>query len=111
MKKKIKPKVINLNKTKGKHFSILAGSPQSVTMCSGLVSLKPGDSVGEHSTKDYEELIIILEGNGIVKVKGQKLIKAKPGIAVYNPPQTEHNVINTSKKPLRYIYVVAKTKI
>ena len=111
MKKKLKPKVINLNKHTGNHFPILTGSPETVTMCSGLVSLKPGKSVGTHSTKDYEEIIIILEGKGKIEIQGQKSVKAEPGIVVYNPPQTEHNVINTGKKQLRYIYVVAKTKI
>ncbi len=139
MKKNIKPKIIKLIKTK-RHFSVLKGPPESVIMCSGLVGLKPGESVGEHSTKDYEELLIILEGSGSVMIKGQKPIskmdskqlpgkphpnritsliktrtgyrlKVKPGMVVYNPPQTEHNVINTSKKQLRYIYVVAKTKL
>jgi len=79
-------------------------------MCSGLVSLKPGRSVGAHSTKGYEEIVIVLEGSGKVEIKGQKPFMVKPGIAVYNPPQTEHNVVNTGKKVLRYIYVVAKVK-
>ena len=79
-------------------------------MCSGLVSLKPGKSVGTHSTKSYEELIIVLEGKGKVEVNGRKPYNVKTGVAVYNPPNTEHNVINSGKGVLRYIYVVAKVK-
>lgn len=79
-------------------------------MCSGLVSLKPGKSVGTHSTKQFEELIIILNGKGKVEIKGQKPFMVETGVAVYNPPQTEHNVINTGTTLLRYIYIVAEAR-
>lgn len=77
-------------------------------MRSGLVSLKPAESIGVHSTKNYEELIVVLEGKGKVSADGRKSIKIQTGTADYDPPETEHNVVNTGKKPLRYIYIVAK---
>ena len=43
---------------------ILKGPPDSATMRSGLVVLFPGDDVGEHSTENCEEIVIVLEGQG-----------------------------------------------
>jgi quercetin dioxygenase-like cupin family protein len=108
--KKNKPKRVRWSKKAFSHFSILEGPPETCSMCSGLVSLKPGKTVGTHSTKQYEELIIILEGKGKVEVNGHKPFIVQSGVAVYNPPNTEHNVINTGRKILRYIYVVARVK-
>ena len=110
MIKKIKVKAVNFKKSTSRHLAILKGHPETVSMCSGQVSLKPGKSVGIHSTKQFEELIIILNGKGKVEIKGQKPLTVQTGMAVYNPPQTEHNIINTGTRLLRYIYIVAEAK-
>ena len=81
---------------------------QSVKMWSGCVTLQPGEEVGSHNTNNCEELIIVLEGSGVVEAEsvGRRNI-AKRQIA-YNPPQTEHNIVNTGKKSMRYIFVVSE---
>jgi mannose-6-phosphate isomerase-like protein (cupin superfamily) len=91
-----------------KHFEIL-GRGDSVTMRSGLVTLLPGGDVGSHSTENYEELLIILDGVGEMEAAGIRH-KISKGQIAYNPPQTIHNVYNTGKEPLKYIYVVAKAE-
>jgi quercetin dioxygenase-like cupin family protein len=89
-------------------FPILAGPPETASMESGLVTLDPGKSVGVHSTKGYEELLVPLAGEGELRVPGRQAIPIKKGCAVYSPPGTEHDVVNTGKAALTYIFVVAK---
>jgi quercetin dioxygenase-like cupin family protein len=79
-------------------------------MRSGLVTLAPGKDVGTHSTEDYEEMIIILEGQGELEAEGAGRRAIGAGQVAYNPPDTRHNVINTGDGPLRYIYVVSKAR-
>ncbi|MGA2571026.1 MAG: cupin domain-containing protein [Terracidiphilus sp.] len=89
---------------------ILKGAPQTAGMRSGFVRLKPGQTVGWHTTGENEEALVVLHG------KGTALIEGKPGIPfaapalVYIPPATRHNVENTGSDPLEYGYVVAPAK-
>ena len=43
---------------------LLKGMPQTSGMRGGSVKLKPGDSVGWHSTAANEEALVILHGSG-----------------------------------------------
>ncbi|MBI4725845.1 cupin domain-containing protein [candidate division TA06 bacterium] len=88
---------------------LLGGPPQNHCLHSGLVILAPGASVGKHNTGDYEELVIVLEGRGeMLGAEGSIPIHREQ--AVYCPPHTEHDVQNTGDVPLKYIYIVTKTK-
>lgn len=109
-KSELKPRVINLDMTETDYQRILDGPPGSVTMRSGLVQLSPWASVGAHSTEGYEELVVVLEGQGEMRVTGQSSLAIGKGVIVYCPPETEHNVVNTGDGVLRYVYVVAKAK-
>lgn len=107
--KKLKPFVKTLPLESLEYFRIL-GESETKTMSSGLVSLKPGENVGEHSTKSYEEMLVILNGKGeAVSNKSEKL-NIEKGQIVYIPPNTIHNVYNTGDSVLQYIYIVAKTE-
>jgi len=79
-------------------------------MRSGLVTLAPGKDVGQHSTEDYEEMIIVLDGAGELESEGIGRRQIAAGQVAYNPPDTKHNVINTGDRPLKYIYVVSKAR-
>jgi quercetin dioxygenase-like cupin family protein len=89
---------------------LLAGPPDSAGMHGGFVRLKPGQTVGWHTTGQNEEALVVLRG------KGTALIEGKPGIPfvapalVYIPPGTRHNVENTGSDPVEYGYVVAPAK-
>jgi mannose-6-phosphate isomerase-like protein (cupin superfamily) len=89
-----------------RHFEIL-GKSDSAFMRSGLVTLLPGSDVGTHSTENYEELLIILDGSGELEAAGNRY-KVSKGQIAYNPPMTSHNVYNNGDTPLKYIYVVSK---
>ena len=80
-------------------------------MRSGFVHLKPGETVGWHTTGKNEESLVVLRGQGEALIDGQA---NKPFIApafVYVPPATRHNVANTGTGPLEYVYVVAPAKL
>ena len=87
--------------------SLLHGAPQTAGMRSGFVRLKPGDSVGWHTTGQNEESLVILNGKGDALIEGQaERSFTAPGF-VYIPPATRHNVKNTGDSVLEYVYVVA----
>jgi quercetin dioxygenase-like cupin family protein len=87
--------------------ALLRGAPQTAGMRSGLVQLKPGESVGWHTTSQHEEAVVILRGQGEALVKGQPNRPFKAPGLVYVPPRTSHNMSNTGHELLEYVYVVA----
>jgi mannose-6-phosphate isomerase-like protein (cupin superfamily) len=89
---------------------LLRGEPQTAGMRSGFVRLTPGASVGWHTTGKNEESLVILRGQGEALIDGQaKQAFVAPAFA-YIPPATRHNVVNTGKEILEYVYVVAPAK-
>jgi mannose-6-phosphate isomerase-like protein (cupin superfamily) len=86
---------------------LLSGPPETVTMRSGYVALEPGRSVGRHSTEHHEEMLVVLEGKGEMLFHDGFRLKIEGGTALYCPPETEHDVVNTGTSNLRYVYVVA----
>ena len=101
-------KLINLDGGGKDYVPVLAGPPESHGMQSGLVVLAPGRSVGEHTTGQHEELLIVLQGQGEMKFADGSKLKFRANQALYCPPATKHNVTNTGDSALRYVYVVAK---
>ncbi len=81
-----------------------------MTMRTGRVILAPGKSIGAHSTRENEEVLVILEGQGEMRIKGGNILKLSKGVIAYCPPGTEHDVFNTGTNLLRYVYVVAKAQ-
>jgi mannose-6-phosphate isomerase-like protein (cupin superfamily) len=79
-------------------------------MRSGFVRLKNGETVGWHTTGGNEEALVILHGQGEALIDGQASQKFAAPMLVYIPPATCHNVKNTGKELLEYVYVVAPAK-
>lgn len=86
---------------------LLKGAPQTTGMRSGFVRLKPGESVGWHTTGQQEEALVILRGQGEAKIEGRARLRVAAQMLVYIPPAAKHNVTNTGKELLEYVYVVA----
>jgi quercetin dioxygenase-like cupin family protein len=105
--KKLNPFVLALPRSSENRFEIL-NSLNSAGMHSGLVTLGKNESIGEHSTGEHEELIVVLEGEGEIEAEGNGRKKIKKGETAYNPPHTKHNVYNTNSEVLKYVYIVAK---
>lgn len=104
------PKLVYLNLDSSGYQCIFSGAPETVSFHSGLVTLNPGDSMGHHNTKDYEEILIVFSGEGQMIFESGKKFNLKYGMIAYCPPQTEHDVTNTSTKPMKYLYIATKTK-
>ncbi|HTT21025.1 MAG TPA: cupin domain-containing protein [Candidatus Sulfotelmatobacter sp.] len=103
-----KPLTLSLECNSG-DCPLLQGVPQTAGLRSGFVRLNPGETVGWHSTTDHEEALVILRGGGEARIEGRP---ARPFIApamVYIPPVTRHNIANTGRELLEYVYVVAPT--
>jgi mannose-6-phosphate isomerase-like protein (cupin superfamily) len=103
-------KVVKLDSA-GKHDTLLlSGPPETVTMRSGLVILEPGQTVGKHSTGAHEEILVILEGEGAMTFKDGVKLQVDANHILYCPPDTGHDMMNTGKSVLRYVYIVANAK-
>jgi mannose-6-phosphate isomerase-like protein (cupin superfamily) len=65
-----------------------------------LMSLKPGEDIGEEVHKDRDQFFRIEKGKGEVLIDGKRS-KIKGDDAVLVPAGARHNIINTGEKPLR----------
>ena len=79
-------------------------------MHSGYMVLAHSKSVGKHSTRGYEEAVIVLSGSGEMRITDGPTFTLKPYTVAYCPPLTEHDVVNTGADTLRYIWLVAKAR-
>ena len=108
--RKPEPRVVQLDPSATDSMDILTGPPGTATMHSGYMVLAPGKSVGRHSTRGYEEALIVLAGSGEMRIINGRTMQLKPYSVAYCPPATEHDVFNTGNDTLRYVYLVAKAK-
>lgn len=91
----------------GEKYVPVLNRENAAVLKSGVVTLQPGESIGSHNTEDKEELILILEGEGTVVTEQNGALPIVQGQLAFNPPDTEHNVVNSGSGLLRYIYIVA----
>jgi quercetin dioxygenase-like cupin family protein len=103
-------KVVKLEAGDKDYLMLLNGPPETASLRSGLVTLAPGKSIGKHDTKDHEEMLVPLEGEGELRITGQPPVLIRPGLITYAPAHTEHDVMNTGLSRLRYIFIVAKVE-
>ena len=89
---------------------LLPGSPQTAGMRSRFVRLKPGETVGWHTTGKNEESLVILHGRGEARLEGQPARPFTAPAFVYIPRATRHNAANTGDGLLEYVYVVAPAR-
>ncbi len=95
-------------KGRQKFLRLFGDSSKLKGLRSGYVVLKPRASIGEHNTGSSEEVIVVTEGRGLVSCGSFKALKVKKHSFIYVPPRTPHNVINTGKVALKYIYTAAR---
>lgn len=103
-------KVVALEQPGSGVLPLLSGPPETVTMKSGYVVLEPGRSVGRHSTEHHEEMLVVLEGQGEMLFHDGSNLAIRGNTALYCPPETEHDVVNTGSGMLRYVYIVAASR-
>lgn len=103
-------RVVRFDSFEQHYLRLLGGPPDTVTMRAGLVNLKAQESVGEHTTAENEEAIVVLEGVGELHIDGQAPLGLTAGSVAYCPPATLHNVVNAGTNVLRYVYVVSMAR-
>lgn len=89
---------------------LLKGVPQTSGVRGGSVRLKPGESIGWHSTGENEEALTILRGTGVAAIENLPDVLLHEKILAYIPPGTRHNVTNNGQDALEYVWIVAPTK-
>ena len=70
-----------------------------------LMSLKPGEEIGEEVHDDVDQFFRFEEGKGLVIIDDVEH-EVKDGVAVVVPSGAKHNVINTSKKNNLKLYTI-----
>jgi mannose-6-phosphate isomerase-like protein (cupin superfamily) len=65
-----------------------------------LMSLQPGEDIGEEIHKNRDQFFRIEKGNGQIKVLNKTYL-IKEGDVVIIPQGTLHNLINTGREPLK----------
>ena len=66
-----------------------------------LMTLKPGEEIGEEVHEDRDQFFRFEEGNGVVDIDGREN-PVEDDFAVIVPAGARHNVRNTSNAPLRF---------
>lgn len=94
--------------SEGSGYRPIVKPPGAVSLRSGFVRLEPGGDVGRHSTGENEEMLVVLEGRGVLECEGCRQLEIAGGQIAYVPPRTRHNVINRGTAPLAYLYVLAR---
>jgi len=70
-----------------------------------LMSLKPGEEIGEETHDDVDQFFRFEEGEGKVIIDGVEH-RVKDGNGVIVPAGARHNVINTSKRVNLKLYTI-----
>jgi mannose-6-phosphate isomerase-like protein (cupin superfamily) len=65
-----------------------------------LMSLRPGEEIGEETHRDRDQFFRIEKGRGEVWIDGHKT-PIKGDFAVVVPAGAKHNIRNTGEKPMR----------
>ena len=70
-----------------------------------LMSLKPGEEIGEEVHNNLDQFFRFEEGEGKVVIEGEEF-QIKDGFAVVIPAGTKHNIINTSSEMPLKLYTI-----
>ena len=65
-----------------------------------LMTLQPGEEIGEETHEDRDQFFRIEDGEGEVLIDGVKH-KVEDGVAIMVPAGARHNVINIGAEPLK----------
>jgi mannose-6-phosphate isomerase-like protein (cupin superfamily) len=66
-----------------------------------LMSLDPGEDIGEETHRDVDQFFRIEEGRGEVVIDGRRT-RIEDDDAILVPAGAKHNIVNTGKAPLRF---------
>ncbi len=72
---------------------------------SGIQEVAPGSFVREHAHDPHEELILVIEGEGVAEIDGEAH-PMSPGTTLYLAPTHTHKFTNTGAGALRFFWVL-----
>ena len=104
-----KAKIVKLE-SKEKYQRLFSKDSGTCGVKSGHVILKPGENIGVHSTNEREEVIVILKGKGEASSGGERTLKIEKNAVLYIPPSAEHDIKNTGKDVLEYIFITSQAQ-
>lgn len=65
---------------------------------------EPGDEFTQHVHEESEDVIIVLDGNGVIKLGAKnETIPIETGDVIYVPPGEQHGTVNTGDEVLEMI--------
>jgi mannose-6-phosphate isomerase-like protein (cupin superfamily) len=70
----------------------------------GVNETQVGSRVPKHKHETEEEVMFFLQGKGQF-VTDDEVIDLKPGICVFNPPGSFHEIVNTGDEVLKFVWV------
>jgi mannose-6-phosphate isomerase-like protein (cupin superfamily) len=69
-----------------------------------LISLKPGEEIGEEIHEDTDQVLAFADGEGEAVIDGERS-PVRAGTVVVVPGGTRHNFVNTGSVPLKIVTV------
>jgi mannose-6-phosphate isomerase-like protein (cupin superfamily) len=93
----------NIYDSKGKFFRILQRTSRSQA---AVMTIKPGGDAGPEEEHSGDQIIYIVEGEALVRVKDQEYT-AGPGTLLTIPARTRHYVKNPGAQPVFFLTVYA----
>lgn len=97
--------IVNIEeKTENNEFfrEVLFTGPHSQLV---VMSLKPGEEIGEEVHGDVDQFLRVEEGEGKAILDGEETI-LKAGFAVMVPAGVKHNIVNTSVTEALKLYTI-----
>jgi len=104
-----KAKIVKLDSS-SKYQRLFSRDTGTCGIKSGHVILKEGEEIGEHSTNDLEEALVILKGKGRLVINKEAGLDFEDNVVLYVPPGTIHNVKNTGSCALEYVFITSNAK-
>jgi len=102
----MKPRLIILDSAE-KYQRLFSRDLGTSGMKSGHVRLQPGENIGEHSTGEREEVLVILKGKGEAVIGKGEIFNIEKDTILYIPSQTGHDIKNTGLEILEYVFIIS----
>lgn len=79
-------------------------------LSAGLVKFFPGKNQGQHIHFGEEQILYVINGNGVHKLNGKEE-KISEGMLIHCPPYSEHEVLNIGSEDLVFLITYTPSKL
>ena len=95
--------VVDVGRYRGQFFEVLQETDRSQT---AVMTIAPGRDAGPEETHAGDQIVYVLEGEGVVRVDGEEH-QAAAGACVMIPAGARHHVKNSGAVPLFFLTIYA----